>query len=649
MTTQLIKRNRAVASIALGLWVALFYSEATAADFVLTRTDDPVPDGCDSGVDCSLREAVLDASALGGTSRVLLAPGTYSLTLAGADEDSGATGDLDCSGFFDLELRGLGATPADTVIDATGLGDRILDLRSCDARILDLTIRGGNVTDNGGAIRSVREITIRRVVFEDNAAVRGGAIHASERTGRVTIEDSAFLNNNAEYGATIYNTDESTVVVARSTFTGNVSSERGGAIYNQDDAAFTLTDSQLENNEADSSGGAIFTENSSSFTIVRSTIVGNFAQESGGAIFVQNDSALTIIESTLRGNQVLGTGFFHEGGGAIYANNDSALMIVRSTLSGNHSGSDAGAISRNNDGQLLMRNSTVSGNTAGRNGGGLVFDSFGGSGHIAIESSTITDNSADSQGGGVWHEGDPAIESSFLSTIISGNFAAGVPSDCDTDGVGLFVSRGFNLDGTGTCGLDQATDLPGADPMLGPLADNGGPTQTHALLEGSFALDAGWPNPFVSVIDQRSVARPQGGAADIGAFERVEVACEPAETACQSTCEAIEDWKDEVSIASCSDASESAKLCSAWVATCKHRVKAARECRKGELRNIFTFDTAQCRVSDGDVQQCKANVVNEFQLQKAATKSEKLAGFTSCEDFYNECRAICEAPPVVER
>lgn len=639
--------------MALALAVVLGATSAAADDFEVTRTDDPVPDGCVSGVDCSLREAVIDAIDLAGDDRVLLAPETYTLTLVGADEDLGATGDLDCSDFGgDLELRGLGATPADTVIDATGLGDRILDLLSCDVRILDLTMRGGNVADGGGAIRSVREITIRRVVFEDNTAGSdGGAIHASGRTGRVTIEDSAFRDNRATRAGAILNEFESTVVVARSSFTGNVTTGRGGAIYNEDEAAFTLIDSHLENNRSEDAGngrdgGAIFTQNSSSFTIVRSTIVGNLAEEAGGAIFVQNDSALTIVESTLRGNQALGTEDF-DGGGAIYCNNDSALIIERSTLSGNHSEGDAGAISRNNDGQLLMRNSTVSGNTAGRNGGGLVFDSFGGSGHVAIESSTITDNSAGGQGGGVWHEGDPAIESSFLSTILSGNFAAGVPNDCDTDGVGVFVSKGFNLDGTGTCGLDQATDLPGADPMLGPLADNGGPTRTHALLDGSFALDTGWPNPLDPMIDQRSVARPQGAAPDIGAFEFVEP--EPAENVCQSTADAIEVWKEEVPVAACSDSDDSDKVCRAWVKTCKRLVKAAAECRTTDLGNIATLDKAECRVSDGDVQQCSADVLAEFKLAKAATKTDKLAGLTACDEFATECRTICEGASVSDR
>jgi hypothetical protein len=83
---------------------------------------------------------------------------------------------------------------------------------------------------------------------------------------------------------------------------------------------------------------------------------------------------------------------------------------------------------------------------------------------------------------------------------------------------GTIVSNGHNLDGDGTCGLGEPTDLPGTDPLLGPLADNGGPSETHALLPGSPAIDAG--PPTCEATDQRGVPRPQEAACDIGAYER---------------------------------------------------------------------------------------------------------------------------------
>jgi hypothetical protein len=87
------------------------------------------------------------------------------------------------------------------------------------------------------------------------------------------------------------------------------------------------------------------------------------------------------------------------------------------------------------------------------------------------------------------------------------------------------TSHGFNLDGDGTCGLDQMTDLPDTDPMLGALMGNGGPTETHALLAGSPAIDHIPPADCTDIAgapvtaDQRGVSVPQGAGCDIGAFE----------------------------------------------------------------------------------------------------------------------------------
>src|SRR5688572_10221914 len=120
----------ASAAVTIGLAILLLASRAGAVDFQVTRADDPVPDGCAVG-DCSLREAVIAANA-DGADRILLPPGTYTLSLAGAGEDLAATGDLDLVA-NDIELRGTGAGPGDVVIDATGLGDRILDALTGDA------------------------------------------------------------------------------------------------------------------------------------------------------------------------------------------------------------------------------------------------------------------------------------------------------------------------------------------------------------------------------------------------------------------------------------------------------------------------------------------------------------------------------------
>ena len=175
-----------------------------------------------------------------------------------------------------------------------------------------------------------------------------------------------------------------------------------------------------------------------------------------------------------------------------------------------------------------ITNSTISGNTAQTSGGGV----FNDDGLTVIEFSTVTINTApNDQGSGVASVGNDRTSTEVLSTVISDNTNTDVDFDDTTNS---FVSRGYNLIGDGNATGDFiqtgdqviGNDLPG----LGPLADNGGPTMTHALLAGSPAIDKGntdlttdqrgEPRPF----DDPNVAPATGGDnSDIGAFEAQEV------------------------------------------------------------------------------------------------------------------------------
>jgi hypothetical protein len=100
---------------------------------------------------------------------------------------------------------------------------------------------------------------------------------------------------------------------------------------------------------------------------------------------------------------------------------------------------------------------------------------------------------------------------------LSNNIIAGNPGgDCRITSASIVTDH--NLDGDSTCNLTGPGDLPATNPLLGPLANNGGPTDTEALLTGSPALNAG-NNATCRVTDQRGVSRPQGPACDIGAYE----------------------------------------------------------------------------------------------------------------------------------
>ena len=153
------------------------------------------------------------------------------------------------------------------------------------------------------------------------------------------------------------------------------------------------------------------------------------------------------------------------------------------------------------------RASTLSGNSATQ-GGGIYND---GTATATITASTLSGNSAGVSGGGLYIV---VGNVTARSTIIAGNASQ------DIDGGLLDPASSSNLIGTGG-GLTDGVNgnLVGiTDPLLGPLRDNGGPTWTMALLPGSPAIDAG-DNAAGLATDQRGIARPQDGRADIGAFE----------------------------------------------------------------------------------------------------------------------------------
>jgi len=202
------------------------------------------------------------------------------------------------------------------------------------------------------------------------------------------------------------------------------------------------------------------------------------------------------------------------------------MIIVRSTISGNTADEGGGIWACGGHNVVL---STISGNAAVTRGGGIASRCAG----MGLSSSTVSSNTAGESGGGIlnWggaREGEPGSSGIIIENAIVANNS---PQDCfHTDFIGehTVLSRGGNLDSDDTCKLISTIigfeDLPGVDPLLGPLADNGGLTQTHALLAGSPAIDANNikcpPSPSH---DQRFVTRPQGPACDIGAFELVQV------------------------------------------------------------------------------------------------------------------------------
>jgi hypothetical protein len=245
-------------------------------------------------------------------------------------------------------------------------------------------------------------------------------------------------------------------------------------------------------------GGGIY--NQGTLTVQTSTVSDSSALYGGG---IANQGALTVIDSTLTDN------YGDYGGGGIY--NDGVLMVLTSTLSGNWTNYSGGGI-YNDSGGLTVQTSTLADNRAGA-GGGIANDSGTA---LKVYNSTLSGNRASNGGGGILTYGTWL---DLSHTIIANSPEGG---DCvHISGGGGWVSSGYSLiesTGVDACGLnsDYFTVL-GVDPLLGALADHGGPTRTFALLPGSPAIDAGAAT--CSSPDQRGVTRPQGTACDIGAFE----------------------------------------------------------------------------------------------------------------------------------
>jgi hypothetical protein len=262
-------------------------------------------------------------------------------------------------------------------------------------------------------------------------------------------------------------------------------------------------------------GGGIL--NAGILTLSRCTLSGSFALGTGispgrgGGI--SNSGTLTVMDSTISGNTATPS---HSSGGGI--DNEGTLLLMGSTVSGNNVSTDGlhsnGGGGIYNGGTLTITNSTLSGNTAGLDGGGI----YNG-GTLTISSSTLSGNSAGSVsfagGGGLYDSGStPAI---LEDIIVARN--TGPTSSPDLSGP--LNSQGHNLIGNSQGGSGYATtDLLNVDPRLGPLQDNGGPTQTMALLAGSPAIDAG-DNTDAPMWDQRGPGfrRVVNGIIDIGAYE----------------------------------------------------------------------------------------------------------------------------------
>jgi hypothetical protein len=268
------------------------------------------------------------------------------------------------------------------------------------------------------------------------------------------------------------------------------------------------------------SGGAVAV--SDEILTLRGVVIANSNAQSGGGIFVSTDGRLTLEDSTVSGNHADGVG--SPFGGGLYLGPNSVALVRNSTISANQAiGGDGGGVFVDSGASLTVESSTISGNSATLDGGGI----FLSKGTAVVRNSTIAFNKADGdnagggKGGGLFDgdAGDTAL--TLLSTIVARNAVGATGADPDISGsVVAFNCLIENTTGTIILEARPADNVMGLDPLLGPLADNGGPTHTHALLPGSPAIDHG-ANPAGLAFDQRGPGFPRaaGAGVDIGAFE----------------------------------------------------------------------------------------------------------------------------------
>lgn len=330
----------------------------------------------------------------------------------------------------------------------------------------------------------------------------------------VTIEGLMIGPSLFFYGCGILN-DQATLTINNCAVTGNDGQTLGAGISNG--GTLTINNSSITGNVLEYQGTGAGISSSGTLIINNSIISGNRSakgQTDGGGI--DSSGMLEITNSTIDGNSVGGFG------GGVY--NVGVAIISGSTISGNFSGGGypgpqtgpgfGGGIL--NGGTLTISNSTISGNSAltidqvpGCGGG------IGNSGSLQIANSTISGNSA-ANGGAICNH---AVPLQIANSILN---AGDLGENIFNDG-GTITSLGYNLSSDNGGGyLNGPGDQTNTDPILGPLQDNGGPTQTHRPYPQSPAIDAGDPSftPPPSY-DQRGPGfdRVVNGRIDIGSFE----------------------------------------------------------------------------------------------------------------------------------
>jgi hypothetical protein len=358
------------------------------------------------------------------------------------------------------------------------------------------------VVGNGATITRATTAPAFRFFMVDD----GGALNISN----LTLSNGSIASGDLHGGAALLN--RSTLTVTGVTFSGNQSmgSTGGGAIDNHDTGVLSVSRSTFTGN-AGLQGGGIEDEATlchtttpvcGHATISQSTFTNNSTTQYGGGGFeaqLDGPNPAAICGPTWPQPTCQEAGGAHD-------------TLVGDTFSGNTAITEGGGIA--SFGTMTVTNSTIYNNTAGTGGGGGVQNT----GTLNIVQSTIAGNSAPN--GANVHDFADSTHQPAATTLTMTIVSDGAGGGANCSGTNAMTDGGYNIDSGTSCGF-ATNALTDTDPMLGPLASNGGPTQTMALQSGSPAIDA-IPSAVSGCsgsTDQRGVTRPQGPKCDIGAFE----------------------------------------------------------------------------------------------------------------------------------
>ncbi len=466
---------------------------------------------------CTLREAIANVNATGDTTNGDCSPATgandtivFNLPVSSTIT---LTSNTELSIRKDVTITGQG--PGTLAIDGNKQAPRVFEIIAGTVSIAGLTIQNGAGCAEGGCpgagvlVSSAATVTMTSCTLVGNRAAGccfddGGAI---ANRGTLTLVKSDLRDNYAfGGGGAIDNTGALTA--ADCNMSNNRTGGGAGAILNN--GTLTLVNSILSGNYGEGFGGAI--GNGGTLTMANSTLSSNTGEDDGGAIY--NDGIATIRDSTLRDNTVQCSAC---GGGGI--TNSGTLILTNCTLSGNNGPAGGGGVT--NGGTLSLTNCTLTGNSSESEG------AVANGGVMTVTNCTVSDNS-----------GYPAaIGNGYYGTVMIRNTII-ASSGTDRNCAGSLIDGGHNLQWPST---DASCVGNFGDPRLAPLADNGGPTQTMALLPGSAAIGAGDNAicfaPLVSYQDQRGFLRHGIGGdttkCSIGAYEfDAGVWCGPHEPVC---------------------------------------------------------------------------------------------------------------------